>query len=503
MVNDNDIYILNPLFRLRNDEGAVTVFGAHALGIWVLHPTHAIILALCNGERTVSEIAKITRPLVAMEDDDDAIRAASHIVKAVVHRMAQTPEEQEGEEAPSSRFPSGAALLKPEDHDAAYGRVRYPRPQYNPRAFLPRDISEVRDLPYTIHHHRSPFIVNWHLTSECTADCKYCYLLRRDVEPLPKTKALALVKEMADAGVFQVDLAGGDILLYPHLLEVLGELRSFQFPPVAIATKSFLSKRKAVELANASGMVLEVQFSIDTDDAEIAKYLVGVSDYPERIFSSIDHALEAGLRVTSKVVVTPYNVLTVPRLFRKLKRRGVSDIRLAAYSRSGYHHTDDLFLNDQCYAWLDEEVVKLKNEFPGTHASIQNGPPQLEPNSREEQEESWAARSACTAGKSAMMICADGKVIPCEQMPETEEYFCGDLTQQSLLDVWNGDRFKEVTYGMPREKFKGQPCFDCEEREECLYEKGPCVRDLATHYGSIYQPPPDCSQHDLPFVRIT
>jgi radical SAM protein with 4Fe4S-binding SPASM domain len=102
-----------------------------------------------------------------------------------------------------------------------------------------------------------------------------------------------------------------------------------------------------------------------------------------------------------------------------------------------------------------------------------------------------------------MMICADGKVIPCEQIPETEEYFCGDVSHQSIMEVWNGDRLRELTYGMPREKFKGQPCYDCEEWEECMGKKGNCIRDQALHLGGIYQPPENCPKYEGSFVRIS
>jgi radical SAM protein with 4Fe4S-binding SPASM domain len=502
MVEENDIFVLNPLFRLRKEDGFVTVFGSHGTGNWPMHLSHAVVLALCNGHRTVSDIGRIARPLVAMDDENNAIQAAFHIVKDVIDWMAKTREEQRGEPAVPSYLPSRAALIKKEEFEATFGHVRYCRPRYDPHRFLPADASEVRTGPFKVIHYRSPLTVNWHLTSECTTDCRYCYLGRRNVKSLPKEKALTLVKELAEAEVCHVELSGGDVLLYAHLLEVLGELSRFQFPPVAIATKTFLSREMASELAQVVDVIAELQFSIDTDDEEIGKYLVGVRDYPNRVFSSIDNALEAGLFVAAKVVITPYNVLTVPRLYRKLRRCGVSEIRLAAYSRSGFHHSDDLYLNDHCYAWLEEEVRKLRVDFPGVHINIQNGL-DTGPVSREMRKEAWAKRSSCTAGKSSMMICSDGKVIPCEQMPETEEYFCGDLTRHSLLEVWNGDRLKEMTYGMPRERFEGQPCYDCEEREECLNVMGTCIRDLAAHYGGIYRPSPNCYRHDLPSVRMS
>jgi len=372
---------------------------------------------------------------------------------------------------------------------------------YDPYAFL--SIPGSSDYRNVLHE-PFPFSINWHLTSACSTSCKYCYLKRREVNPLKIERLLSLIDEAAEIGVFNIDLNGGDILLYPHLEDVLAGLSKHKFFPVAVSTKSFLSREKANSLAPYSRHLLrEVQFSIDTDDNAIAEYLVGVPNYCDQVFQSVSNALQAGLHVVAKVVITPYNVLTVPRLYRKLKKLGVSTIRLAAYSRSGFHHTDDLFLNDQCYRWITEEVERLKNEFSDEEINIQNGAPEYQSLGRDLRKKNWSSRIKCTAGRSGLVICSDGKAIPCEQMPETEEYFCGDLTYQSIMEVWNGDRLKEMTYGMPREKFVGQPCYDCEEREECHNVMGYCVRDLAAHYGNIYQPPPNCYRHDLPFVRQT
>lgn len=209
------------------------------------------------------------------------------------------------------------------------------------------------------------------------------------------------------------------------------------------------------------------------------------------------------MRVAAKAVITPYNILTIPRLYRNLKNRGVHKIRLAAYSRSGFHHTDDLFNNPESYAWLQKEIEVLRHEFPEDDIAVQSGGPQLVPQSRQERLDAWSNRSLCSAGRTSMMVCADGKVIPCEQMPETEEYFCGDINHQSLAEIWNGDRLRSFSYGIDRERFKGQPCYDCAEHEECHVMRGFCIRDLAIHHGNIYQPAPNCPHCDPPFVRMT
>ncbi|GHT16998.1 hypothetical protein FACS1894189_2090 [Planctomycetales bacterium] len=257
-----------------------------------------------------------------------------------------------------------------------------------------------------------------------------------------------------------------------------------------------------MSLSEMIEMIFELQFSIDTDDNEIAESLVGVRDYPKSIFSSIENAISAGFNVAAKSVITPYNLKTIPSLYRELRKRGVKKIRLAVYSRSGYHHSDDLFLSQENFDWLNNEVEKLNAEFTDDKVILQNGQPGLERPSPESLKASWPNRNSCTAGRVNMMICADGKVIPCEQMPETEEYFCGDVTNQSILEVWNGDKLRNMTYGMPREKFVGQPCYDCLDRKECHEIMGYCIRDLAVHHGNIYQAPSNCYLNRLSHIRM-
>ena len=203
----------------------------------------------------------------------------------------------------------------------------------------------------------------------------------------------------------------------------------------------------------------------------------------------------------AKAVITPYNILTIPQLYRDLKKRGVSAIRLATYFRSGFHHSDDLFNHPASYQWLEEQVKQLQQEFTDDFINVQNGGPKLAPLSPEATQKTWRERGACSAGRYGMTICADGKVLPCEQMPETEEYFCGDVSYQSIQEVWDGACLREFTYGVPREKFKGQPCYDCGEWEECVHQRGNCIRDLTIYHGSMYLPPPECPKHNRSYVR--
>ena len=502
-IGDEEIYVLNPLCRLRNSKfDYVLAYGVQGLPLERIHRATGVVLALCNGKRTVADIARITRPLVKIADDAKATEVAKAKVKLVIYAMRRTREERDGQPRKPSEFPAPTILIAKADHDRIFDRTKLMHVEYRAPDFLPKDLSEMNPASGQNPHEAAPAFLAWHLTSECSTDCRYCYLGRRKIKPMPKARMLSLMEEAAAIEVMEIHPTGGDILLYPYLEDVLAALREHKFLPTTIPTKSFLSKEKARVLTEAASVVLGVQFSIDSTVSDIADYLVGAKDFCNRIFKSIDNALEAGLRVEVKAVVTPYNILTIPKLYRDLKKRGVSTIRLAAYCRSGFHHSDDLFNHPASFQWLEEQTKQLQQEFPDDVINIQNGAPRLEPLSLEARREAWPKRKSCIAGRTSMMICADGKVIPCEQMPETEEYFCGDVSRQSIQEVWGGDRLRELTYGVPREKFKGQPCYDCEEREVCVCQVGNCIRDLAAYHGSIYQSPPNCPKHDRNYIRI-
>ena len=120
----------------------------------------------------------------------------------------------------------------------------------------------------------------------------------------------------------------------------------------------------------------------------------------------------------------------------------------------------------------------------------------------EKREQIWEDRAACTAGRDIMTICADGRVVACEQMPEREEDYLGDLRVQSIREVWDGEVLDKYLLHPPREKLKDTPCFDCEEYDICQTLKGVCVRNACIHYGTRWYPVPECPRNTGPYMRF-
>lgn len=514
-VKENDIYVLSPIFRLRNEHNCVKLYGFGGIGDYNLHHTIGIVLALCDGKRTVSDIAKVVVPFTKDPQSENGLHQARNAVCNIVEFFSKSAEEQRDRGAPpTDDFPSEAALV-PLRLLRKFGR--FYRPKYEFESFLPEHAFEPGKINSWLRD-RVPSKVLWHLTSACATNCLYCYLKRRRIsnsELLPFERVLEIIEECKNIGVLEINPGGGDILLYPRLFEFLDVISEGGFIPIRISTKAPLTKDIAKKFSEYD-IIHEFQFSIDSLVEEIADYLVQKKGFCKQALESIQNALAFGLPVSIKAVITPYNILTIPQLYRELRRMGVQRrIRLAIYSRSGYHHTDDLFNHTESYEWLEKQLISLRNEFPDDFIVLQNGAPQLvlrngapqpDPPQKEITDSSLKSyvesRNKCTAGRNSILICADGKVIPCEQMPEIDEIFVGDLREQSLQEVWEDKKLNDMTI-YPKEKLQNTPCADCGFYEACVVNRGFCIRDLYQYYGKIYATPPECPKSTLPYLRIT
>lgn len=501
-VKPNDVYTLNPLVRLRNEYNDIRIISWDSARFYQVNRLVGITLGLFDGKRSIKEIAEIIKPFYT---SNGSLLEESPVI--LVGNIASYFLKKNHSGADIRNFNSdllSKSILVSKNMLKHYNSI--PRVEYRLEELLPS-----KALPIFYEHSQgtkliSPTKLNFRLTSKCSTNCRYCYMARRKIAPeqmLPKKRVLEILKEAYEIGTMDVMLNGGDMLLYDHLFEVLNFMTHHKFFPLRMSTKSFLSKEMAEELAK-HGIIWEFQFSVDSLVDDIADWLVAKPGFCKTITESIQNAIEAGLSTTVQITVTPYNILTIPETYRKLKAMGVSEIWIVTYCRSAPKHTDDLFNHSESMSWLKREINRLRNEFPDDTIFIQNGLPQITQRSQKDIEKDWnvSRPTYCPAGRSKLMICEDGKVIPCEQVPETEDFFCGDLKKQSLIEVWNSKRLADLTTSPPKEMFKKTPCYTCKDWEECRVTHGICIRDIAMYHNSTYLPAMDCPKSDQPFIRV-
>lgn len=329
-------------------------------------------------------------------------------------------------------------------------------------------------------------------TDKCFTDCIYCYSQRKGANPediLPVERWFEIIDEASELGIELAVLTGGDPMAYPHIIPLLEKLLSKGFLFV-VPSKSYISSELAKAMADIGMKNAWNQVSIDAISDNIAEKMVGVKNYAKSAFESIQNMTNAGLNVRANCVMTPINFSETVELVRKLDKLGVKKISIAGYGRSYYRHNDNLFLSDEQMEQINNSIALIKNQL-SAEISCNISRRDYSNASVEKRTEEWEERAKCSGGRSSMVITPTGKVTLCEQMPCEDEFVAGNLSHQSIMEVWNSHRIK-LLMAPPIEKFKGTVCETCEEFDICMNNYGYCFRDALFTYNTVYSPPPNC-----------
>jgi len=371
------------------------------------------------------------------------------------------------------------------------GNVR----KYDPLKF----VMNIEDLDLSKKRLIAPLSLVMLVTNKCRTNCIYCYAERNKREQaLSLSRIKEIISEAAEIGVSLITFSGGDPFTRKDFIDILEHTLNMDIVP-ATSTKCALSEARIERLAKIG--LKRLQISLDSPEPATADFLTRTHNYLGSMIPVIQNLVKAGIKVETNSVITPYNIYQVPELIEKLVELGVSGIRISPYARTYYRHSDQLFLSSEDVKWLDEALKEFIEKYGRSTVRYSGSANEAQLNTFKEKAKAYADRAMCTAGTQSLVIHHDGKVTGCEELPSTSEYVVGDLSRQSILDIWNSKRLMEFIIPN-REKFIGQPCYDCLDFYECHAYKGRCVRDALKAYGTPYAPCPRCP-YAPPALRLS
>lgn len=283
---------------------------------------------------------------------------------------------------------------------------------------------------------------------------------------------------------------GGDFLIYPYWYEVLKKMSECGFHPT-ISTKTPLTKEKVDKLISAN--VKKIQLSLDSVvNEEIIKILSVNEHYLENVIEGIELLNNAHIQIILKPVITNINdsVDSIEKLISfASKYEMISDIYLTPADYSQFkpftYHSSKSQLNilrEKINYW---KGLSKKNVFLLGYG---------EPIPQKQKEETFKKRSACSGNMNAFFVLPDGKVTLCEQLYWHPFFILGDLSKQSILEMWNSPKALSLWNISQKDIQDGSPCRNCEDFEECRRGLGNCWRLAVESYGNDYYdyPAPNC-----------
>ncbi|PIE01371.1 MAG: heme biosynthesis protein [Thiothrix nivea] len=306
-----------------------------------------------------------------------------------------------------------------------------------------------KQIPYKPAQ-RSCYAV-WEITLKCNLACNHCGSRAGDarVNELSTAEALDLVHQMADIGITEVTLIGGEAFLRKDWLEIAEEINRCGMI-CSMTTGGYGISRTIAERMKQAG-INQVSISVDgmkhTHDR--LRGTIGSWTYA---FKSMQHLNAVGIPFGANTQVNRHSAPEFPRLYEALVDAGAKAWQIqmtvpmgnAADNSDLLLQPDELLIFHPVLAYLARKgyergfYVQPGNNFGyyGPYERLLRGMG---------QEKEWMFWNGCNAGLSTLGIEADGTIKGCPSLP-TAAYTGGNIREKSLIDIVTGS--EELTFNL-------------------------------------------------------
>ena len=315
----------------------------------------------------------------------------------------------------------------------------------------------------------------WEITLKCNLACNHCGSRAGEArsDELTTAEALNLIEQMADLGINEITLIGGEAYLRKDWLQLVEAIVQHGMI-CSMTTGGYGINAESAKRMQQAGLT-SVSVSIDgmqrTHDRQRGK----INSW-KYAFESLAHLRNAGIPITANSQINRLSAPELPLLYEKLVQQGVCGWQLAMTVPMGnaVDNSDwllqpsELLVLHPLLAYLAERgyreglIMQPGNNvgYYGPYEKLLRSYGSANP---------WAFWRGCGAGLGVLGIEADGTIKGCPSLP-TNAYTGGNIRQQSLYDIVT--QSEALTFNLSAGTEQGTEhlwgfCRDCEYADLC------------------------------------
>ena len=308
----------------------------------------------------------------------------------------------------------------------------------------------------------------WEVTLRCDLACRHCGSRagRERPDELNTHEALDLVAQMADLGVKEVTVIGGEAYLREDWLEIVRAIRAHGMMATMTTGGRGLTREHARAAADAGLQSTSVSIDglRDTHDT-----LRGVHGSWDAAFAAIASLREAGVAVSVNTQFGRQNLREGEALFEHLAATGIHAWQVQLTVAMGRAADEPAILLEP-YQLLElmPMLARLKPRADAAKVRIWPGNNVGYFGPYEALLRGTFPRghmASCGAGRSTLGIEANGDIKGCPSLP-TADYVGGNIRDHSLRDIWE----RAAPLRFTRDRTVGDlwgECRDCYYAETC------------------------------------
>lgn len=458
-------YILNPLYVLRHEVNCSFILSKptyeQGARIHIIHPIYAMMLTFFRGEDLNTTLKNIS-DYFNMEVSD-----VEKIVSKLIENEYYVKNSQ-------SVFPPKTLI----EYTGLEKESKYSVENFN-----------YDDIDLSFRRFSAPLEIVINLTMRCATSCIYCYADRagNKGKHLPIEYLMNVLEEAKKIGIISVRLMGGEIFLYKEWKQLLTKMLELEYPMI-ISTKIPLKKDHLHYLKlNQEKNGFPVQISLDTLIKENLYKTLRVKDpYLKEIKESIVLLEKENIKYNIHTVLCRYNdtIQDIQSLESFLTNKksivgwDIDPSKCSMYNGLPY----------KVYKPRKENIEAIQSYLKDKTFNFKVKEPNLISNKSEialdKKKESFMKRPPCSGNYSSLYILPDGKVTICEELYWHPRFILGDITKESLLEIWNSEKAHKLYYIQQSDFSDNSACKTCNDFESCRKYKHICWRDTIQAYGN-------------------
>jgi SynChlorMet cassette radical SAM/SPASM protein ScmF len=334
--------------------------------------------------------------------------------------------------------------------------------------------------------------IYFYLTEGCNLACRHCWIAP-SFDPngdrystLPVELFETAIGEAKPLGLDAVKLTGGEPLLHPHIVTLLGIIRREDLA-LNIETNGLLCTPEIAREISKSA-IRRVSVSIDGADAKTHEWIRGVPGSFEKAKTAVENLVASGTRPQVIMTLMHRNASQMEDVVRLAEMLGASSVKFNIMQPTARGEE----LSKRGEELSIAEQIRLKNKLeneiaPKTKINLSIGVPIAFTSL------SGIHRGDCPGIcniRNIIGVLATGHYALCGIGVNVPDLIFGKVGEDKLNKVWHDNIIlKEIRGGLPG-RLSGI-CSRCLVKDICL---GSCMAQNYYSSGNIWAPHPFCEQ---------
>jgi radical SAM protein with 4Fe4S-binding SPASM domain len=346
----------------------------------------------------------------------------------------------------------------------------------------PSAIRGNRRLPLAGEVLTGPTYAIWETTLRCNQACRFCGTRAGRARPdeLTTVEALDVIDQLAEIGVREVAMHGGETFLRQDWLELVAAIVAHDMTPSIVTGGRGISAADAQQ-AKAAGLAAA---SVSIDGVEATHDdLRNIPGSHQSAYRALDNFLAAGILIGCNTQVNRQNMREIPALFEELSQYPLYGWQVQLMAPMGRAADEpDLILQPYDLLEIMPMLARLRGLadsrgialWPGDNVGY-FGPFE---HTLRDQRVPGGHSSGCGGGILAIGIEANGDIKGCSAM-SSDGFVAGNVRQHRLRKLWDEAAELKFMRCFDESKLWGY-CASCYYASVC---KAGCVWTSATILG--------------------